>query len=240
MAESIIDIYRCLFPHAHQETLKLVPALALQFANDCEYMSHQVSQRQLSNSSEKLAMLKKSILIDVDVEQRRQLVDILTDAGPLTDLSINHERAFAGLIASFSRLRSSVKGVIRTDQLNQLLGSIAEFVMRFVIEAVEDLDDISEEDSNKLCKMCRDLQAGLQGVFEENGTQGYKHTSNWFKFAYLSEILQANLVDLSYLHKEGSLVDFSADELVRLCKALFADTDKRANVIDNLIAASTR
>ena len=240
VADSVIDVYRCLFPHVHKETLQLVPALALQFANDCKYLSHQASQRHLSSSSTKLEKLEKSIIVGVDVEQRRQLVDLLTDAGPLTDLSISHERAFAGVISTFSRLRSTVKGVISIDQLNQLLGSIAEFVMRFIIEAVEDLDDISEEDSNKLCKMCRELQAGLQGVFEENDTQGFKHTSNWFKFAYLSEILQANLVDLSYLHQEGSLMDFSADELVRLCKALFADTDKRASVIDNFIAAGAR
>ncbi|TIC04928.1 hypothetical protein E3Q16_02462 [Wallemia mellicola] len=240
VAELVLDFYRSLFPYVHRETIKLVPALALQFSNDCEYLSHEVSDRELKTSSKKLELLKQTTLVNVDVEQRRQIVDILTDAGPLTDLSINHERAFAGVISSFSRLRSSVKDVIDKEELNKLLGSVAEFLMRFVIEAVEDMDDISEEDSQKLCKMCRDLQAGLQCVFEENGTEGFKQTDNWFKFAYLSEILQASLVDLSYLHKEGSLVDFSSEELVRLCKALFADTEKRAQVIDDLMVASAR
>ncbi|TIB63190.1 hypothetical protein E3P78_01934 [Wallemia ichthyophaga] len=238
--ESVIDIYRCLFPHVHQETIKLVPALALQFANDCEYLSHQTWQRELISNSKKLGMLNKKIMMEVDVEQKRQLVEMLTEAGSLIDLSIKHEKAFAGVISSISRLRSTVKGVISVEDLNQLLGSIAEFVMRFVIEAVEDLDDISEEDSNKVSKLCRELQAGIEEVFEENGTQGYKHTESWFKMAYLSEILEASLVDLSYLHEQGSLVDFTSEELVRLCKALFADTDKRAKVIDKMIAASAR
>ena len=40
--------------------------------------------------------------------------------------------------------------------------------------------------------------------------------------------------DISYLFEEGALVDFEIGELVRLVRALFADTPLRANTINRL------
>jgi centromere/kinetochore protein ZW10 len=44
------------------------------------------------------------------------------------------------------------------------------------------------------------------------------------------------MVDLSYLFDSGALVDFEVDELVRLVRALFADTALRTNTINKLMA----
>lgn len=46
---------------------------------------------------------------------------------------------------------------------------------------------------------------------------------------------EASMADISYLFEEGALVDFEVDELVRLVKALFADTPLRANTINKLM-----
>ena len=57
---------------------------------------------------------------------------------------------------------------------------------------------------------------------------------HWLKFCYLSELLQASLVDIAYLHETGALVDFRPDELVTLIKALFADSEKRDKAIESI------
>jgi centromere/kinetochore protein ZW10 len=44
------------------------------------------------------------------------------------------------------------------------------------------------------------------------------------------------MVDISYLFDSGALVDFEVDELVRLVRALFADTALRTNTINKLMA----
>jgi centromere/kinetochore protein ZW10 len=44
------------------------------------------------------------------------------------------------------------------------------------------------------------------------------------------------MVDISYLFDSGALVDFEVDELVRLVRALFADTALRTNTINKLTA----
>lgn len=42
------------------------------------------------------------------------------------------------------------------------------------------------------------------------------------------------MADISYLFGEGALVDFDVDELVKLVKALFADTPLRRKTIAKL------
>ena len=75
----------------------------------------------------------------------------------------------------------------------------------------------------------------------------------WLKFSYLSELLvcffsdkiesvewfslqEASLADISYLFDEGALVDYETQELIKLVRALFADTPQRTNMINKLTA----
>ena len=44
------------------------------------------------------------------------------------------------------------------------------------------------------------------------------------------------MADISYLFQEGALVDFKVDELVKLVRALFADTPLRMNTINKLMS----
>jgi len=43
------------------------------------------------------------------------------------------------------------------------------------------------------------------------------------------------MADITYLFEVGALVDFQIDELVRLVRALFADTALRTNTINKLL-----
>ncbi len=43
------------------------------------------------------------------------------------------------------------------------------------------------------------------------------------------------MADITYLFEEGALVDFEVDELVRLVRALFADTSLRTITINKLL-----
>lgn len=43
------------------------------------------------------------------------------------------------------------------------------------------------------------------------------------------------MTDLTYLFEEGALVDFEVEELVKLVRALFADTPLRTTTINKLM-----
>jgi centromere/kinetochore protein ZW10 len=62
---------------------------------------------------------------------------------------------------------------------------------------------------------------------------------HWLRFCYLAEIMEASLVDITYLLESGALVDFTADELVHLLLALFTDTPNRAELIGKVMARPT-
>ena len=47
---------------------------------------------------------------------------------------------------------------------------------------------------------------------------------------------EASMADITYLFEVGALVDFSTDELVRLVRALFADTNLRTTTINKILA----
>lgn len=87
------------------------------------------------------------------------------------------------------------------------------------------------------------------------------HVPVWFKFKFLSELLEASMVsciictcftrdrvklmlsdafcallqaDIMYLFNEGHLVDFSSTELSKLVRALFADSQLRQRNLETI------
>lgn len=55
------------------------------------------------------------------------------------------------------------------------------------------------------------------------------------RFEWFS-LQEASLADISYLFDEGALVDYETQELIKLVRALFADTPQRTNMINKLMA----
>lgn len=58
------------------------------------------------------------------------------------------------------------------------------------------------------------------------------HVPVWFKFKFLSELLEASMADIMFLFNEGHLIDFSANELSKLIRALFADSALRTKNLE--------
>jgi protein transport protein DSL1/ZW10 len=52
---------------------------------------------------------------------------------------------------------------------------------------------------------------------------------------FLSVLQEASIADISYLFEEGALVDFEVEELVKLVRALFADTPLRTTTVNRLM-----
>ncbi|KAG6826996.1 hypothetical protein H0H93_015941 [Arthromyces matolae] len=95
------------------------------------------------------------------------------------------------------------------------IGLIVEGVLNRTISDILALPDIPEVESHRLCELCHIFNA-LEGLFVEDASQ------------------EASMADITYLFEEGALVDFHVDELVRLVRALFADTQLRTNTIIKL------
>ena len=123
---------------------------------------------------------------------------------------------------------------MRADELMWLLCQLVDAIFVRVLREMEDLQDISEQESNRLAELCRKLMDTASNVLHGSETD----VPTYFKFAYLPDILQGSLADIEYLlfdNESGSaLADYTRDEMNLLVRALFADTPQRRRLLDRI------
>ncbi len=151
--------------------------------------------------------------------------------------------AISSTVDRIRALNDQWKGVLSHSALLQSLGSLLATVTHKMIMDIEDMTDISEPESQRLASFCNQISK-LEDLFvpelsTETGQDGESavpltaiYTPNWLRFQYLANILESSLVDIKYLWSEGELqLEFTADELIDLIEALFADSEHRRKAI---------
>ncbi|KIV78028.1 hypothetical protein PV11_09793 [Exophiala sideris] len=159
------------------------------------------------------------------------------------------ENAVSSVVDRIRALQQHWKPVLSTSALMQSIGSLVTMVIAKVISSIEEMDDISEPESRRLTEYCQQF-ASLEDLFlsappplqrQSSSQQAHEHeavpmsavyVANWLRFQYLINILESSLVDIKYLWTEGELsLEFSADEVVDLIRALFAESAHRRSAI---------
>ncbi|KAJ7043699.1 hypothetical protein C8F04DRAFT_727558 [Mycena alexandri] len=236
----------------------------MRFSNDCLWLSGEVARlegagagsapgkvgqqlppavkERLGECRQRLKVLGDSWFEDT-VEHHRQAANdtIAQGAEGFTftgdqDRYDECEAALSRVVQEIKRLSQRWKGILNKSKYYTAIGMIAEAALARVLQDVLALPDITEVESHRLSELCRIMHA-LEGLFVEDANQDpfvLAYVPSWLKFQYLSELLEASMVDILDLFDSGSLVDFEVDELVRLVRALFADTVLRTNTINRL------
>ncbi|KAJ7130610.1 hypothetical protein C8R44DRAFT_613672 [Mycena epipterygia] len=257
-AASILDLYRALYPVKFSWKLKSVPEVPMQFSNDCLYLSGEIARVEAAAHGGALAPVKDRLAecrhqfkvlgdswFEDTVEQHRQSAnDIISQGAEGFTFTADQDRydecesAVSRAVQEIKRLAQRWKGILNKSKYYTALGMVTDAAVSRVLEDVLALPDIPELESHRLSELCRLLHA-LEALFIEDANQASfvaDYVPSWFKFSYLSELLEASMVDISYLFDSGALVDFEVDELVRLVRALFADTALRTNTLNKLTA----
>ena len=182
--------------------------------------------------------------------QRTILADLLDGAQGFANCSESPfaqecDTAISSVIDRIRNLHHQWSAVLARSALLQSIGSLLVTVTNKIIVSIEDMSDISEPESQRLTAFCNRIVALDDLFLPEQGTTvdpneqvipltaGY--TSTWLKFQYLSNILESSLIDIKYLWTEGELsLEFTADEVVDLIEALFADSDHRRRAIQEI------
>ncbi|KAL8679392.1 MAG: hypothetical protein Q9186_004327 [Xanthomendoza sp. 1 TL-2023] len=153
------------------------------------------------------------------------------------------------------RLRDTHKqwrGVLSYSALLQSVGSLLSTVVDKITIDIQDMSDISEPESQRLTAYCKRITA-LEDLFlpqqlansvpsgEDAVPLTAVYAPGWFKFQFLSEILDSSLVDIKYLWTDGGLkLEYDTEEVVDLIEALFADSEHRRRAIGELRRSSGR
>ncbi|KAH7921288.1 hypothetical protein BV22DRAFT_1072517, partial [Leucogyrophana mollusca] len=243
----ILDMYRALAP------IRSGNGNCMQFSNNCFYLAEEVNrvatyERGVLAVKDKLEECRDGLKLFADslfqdgIEQVRQTsCDILTSAEGFIDTS-NQDRyddCEAAITRVLREIRSTAhawKSVLPKSKYYNAAGAIVEGALSRILEDILALPDIPEVESHKLSELCRILGA-LEGLFVEDTNESsfvVSYVPSWLKFSYLSELLEASMADFTYLFEEGVLVDFEIDELVKLVRALFADTPLRTTTLGKI------
>ncbi|KAJ5787159.1 hypothetical protein N7457_002149 [Penicillium paradoxum] len=146
--------------------------------------------------------------------------------------------------ATVDRIRDVYKEwqpILSHSALLQSVGSLLSTVINKVVIDVEDLGDISEDQSRQLVSFCNQISK-LEDLFvpEADGDAGALpvtaiYVPSWLRFQYLINILESSLADIKFLWLEGELgLEFSAEEVIDLIEALFAESDHRRRAISEI------
>ncbi|KAK7686153.1 hypothetical protein QCA50_010373 [Cerrena zonata] len=250
----VLELYRALYPVTFANSLSASPKRAFCFYNDCLWLSDEVkrvrgSPNTLSSSKDKLAEGQDRLRAVADSwyedsidNQCLKVNETLdgTDGFRYTsdqDRYDECEAAINQVLQDIRRFAREVKPVVTKTKYFMALGSIVDAALSRILRDVLALFDIPEVESHRLSELCRILNA-LESLFVEDPNHPsfvVAYVPSWLKFSYLSELLEASIADISYLFEEKALVDFEIEELVKLVKALFADTPLRANAINKLM-----
>lgn len=184
-----------------------------------------------------------------EMETQRLIVwDLLEGAQGFTSCtqfpySQEIENAVLSVVDRVRALHAEWKPILGKSHLMQSTGAILAMVVGKVIYAIEDMDDISEPESQRLTAFCQQI-AALDDLFpHDDSITGHPvsttpvYVPSWFRFQYLIQILESSLVDIRYLWTEGELsLEFSQREVVSLIQALFAESRHRREAVNAILA----
>ncbi|WVQ85149.1 hypothetical protein IAT38_007314 [Cryptococcus sp. DSM 104549] len=243
----IFDLYRAILPAHFSKQLEDVPALAMQAYNDANYLASALSTLtipeasasdiDLADESTRLSALGEHIYEALLETQKAGIDGTLDDLRGLEGTGEDKtfkkcEKSLQGVVHSLESLAKILKPVLSQATRLEILGYLVTHLISRMSEAVLSIGDITEIESNRLTELLR-LVYPLENLFGGEGGV-VEHVRGWLKFCYIAEILQANLVDITYLLDQGALVDFTVEELVGLVRALFASSDKRDGVVERV------
>ncbi|KAG0144181.1 hypothetical protein CROQUDRAFT_660349 [Cronartium quercuum f. sp. fusiforme G11] len=253
-ALDLFDLFRILMPLNHLELLNSIPSLSAQFANDCEWLSKEIKtldilkiNEDVEKLSKDLKALAKKIRDDQLATQRAILMEYLDDAEGFTGTSdsqkyLRCERVCKQVIHTLEQVSHVWKPVMLPSVYFESIGNLIENVLKRILNEIELQNDISEIESKQLNVLCKSLH-NLSRLFIRNNSKEKeeeeesliaKYVPNWFKFCFLSELLEASMADIMWMYQEGLLLEFSINEIIGLIKSLFSDSELRAKNIDIL------
>ncbi|KAG5517832.1 hypothetical protein PMAC_000286 [Pneumocystis sp. 'macacae'] len=221
LSDSIImalSTYRALAP-LYYDKLSTSPMLLY---NDFIYLS--IHLQELYDGSETLRCIldEKKANGFVDCTDKQQLERCMC---VISDL---HEK--------FQMLSELWRQILSREALFESIGQLLESAVSYIITAIKNISDISEEESKQLSKLCNQF-AQVEDIFVTKKQElpiTPTYVPSWLKFRYLAEILEASMHDVMYLYNSGALIDFEKEEIISLLKTLFAETPCRTENISKI------
>ncbi|KAJ5502284.1 hypothetical protein N7463_005158 [Penicillium fimorum] len=221
--------------------------------NDSLYLAEEIrkliEEHDLSRLQPDVEALEKfgKLAYSKEMQTQRTIVtDLLDGAQGFAQCSEQPFQADCenSVSATVDRIRDVYKEwqpILSHSALLQSAGSLLSTVINKVVIDIEDLGDISEDQSRQLVSFCDQLSK-LEDLFRPETDADAEalpvtaiYVPSWLRFQYMINILESSLADIKFLWLEGELgLEFSAEEVIDLIEALFAESDHRRRAISEI------
>ncbi|XP_045496753.1 centromere/kinetochore protein zw10 homolog [Colias croceus] len=254
----IFELYDAVVPYHHENFLLTIPQYVALFHNNCMYLAHNLQTlgdkwmnllegREVTYAISFVDLVQKmrdlgyKYLTMQMQQQRKQILDNIRTSDlnciVVKDvLSANAEAAIRQCLRQLQILKNVWIGVFPSNVFTRLMATLATMFLDELIHRVCTVEDISVEMATQLTDMYNLVVLKIPQLFHRP-SDVEKNVPPWLKFKELIFVLGASLRDLESHWKDGTgplAIHFNTEELRNLIKALFQNTQYRANFLSKI------
>ncbi|WWC67147.1 uncharacterized protein I206_101054 [Kwoniella pini CBS 10737] len=246
--KEVFILYRAFLPTHFSKQLNDVPSIAMQAFNDSIYLSSLVHQLQIPFAGQGFLEEEANRLIDLSEHifenhlsiQRDYILEQLNEMDEMQNTNDDKvykkdEKVIKEICHNLESLDRLIKPILPLSKYIEFISYLSKILIDKLNLFILEMIDITEIESNRIKELFKLIIISIENIFKKNQGGVIRYIGgNWLKFCYISEILQASLIDITYLIDSGSLIDFTSNELINLVKGLFANSEKRDIVIEKI------
>lgn len=263
-AQNIFELYQTVFPIFHKDTLENIPQQSAVFHNDCMYLAHHLLTlgHQFSKMSEyakktmhgmtfvdKVPYLRRlgaEVFLQQLKSQKQMMVQCLEPLHSFATMRSHDkfsvvEKSLKQVLYQLNHLKKVWLEVLPTHTLLRALGNLVNYCITEVVSTVCAIEDISSDDSVSLRLACELLLLQVPSVFQDSSKNPdlswRQHVAKWSRLEELVFLLSSSLREIvdRWADGKGPLANaFSIVEVKRFIRALFQNTEHRAQAISKI------
>ncbi|KAL0076003.1 Centromere/kinetochore Zw10-domain-containing protein, partial [Phycomyces blakesleeanus] len=244
----LLDLYRAIMPSYHRAHLIARPANCLVFRNDCFWIARQLQHKldlakRLCDEAEQLRLLG-NWWAQLAFEQQMHRINLLLERlDGFVTIADHRQRqqcdeAIGGIIGQVRNFSDEARPVLDRRLFVETMARLVDRLLIRLIRMIEDIVDIGAEESELISRSLNSV-AQLVSTFDLPGHDATEpevmaRVGSWQKFWLLKDMLEMTMKDIMEAWRRGSLGMFTVEEMCSLVCALFADTDRREAVLDEI------
>lgn len=242
---TLIHRYIAEVPTHHEKFLQNIPQQSALFYNNTMFLSHWVtknSDKGISNFATLVKSLQGLATQHFDSQIRHQrslLMGILAEldlSDAITALGITPQKLVGQCLRQLELLKNVWQNILPDEVYNKTTCSLLnDFCLEF-IRKIMVMEDISAKVGDQLAELIGVILNKAPTLFKDK--HQIIHVKSWMKLEQLKMILGASLVQITEQWCEGHGIltaNFKAEEVKHLIRALFQNTDRRANALASII-----
>ncbi|KAI8438959.1 hypothetical protein MSG28_011272 [Choristoneura fumiferana] len=252
----VFELYEAVVPYHHENYLHTIPQYVALFHNNCMYLAHHLqtfgdkwqvlaeSRRHplgFADRAPPLRALAAHHLAQHMQQQRNQILDNIRSSDlncmVMKDvLGENAEAAVRQCLRQLHLLKNVWIGVFPANVFTRLMATLVNMFVEELIHRVCTVEDISMEMATQLTDMYSLVVQKAPQLFQKP-SDVEEHVKSWIKLQELIFVLGGSLKDIDNHWNDGKgplAIHFNTEELRSLIKALFQNTQFRANLLSKI------